>query len=185
MNKIIVSMFVSLDGRIEWKNKNERPPWSIIYWKDDLKKIMLDQVSTVSGLLLGRKTYEAFSKQWPTMKDESGYANLMNTLPKYIISSSLMNPKWNNSTIINDNIIQEIKNLKKNSNGDLLIFGSSNLISLLLKEEIIDEFRLFIIPFIIGSGTRLFNDGDTRNLTLIRAEKLSSDISYLMYRPKF
>ena len=119
------------------------------------------------------------------MKDESGYANLMNTLPKYIISSSLMNPKWNNSTIINDNIIQEIKNLKKNSNGDLLIFGSSNLISLLLKEEIIDEFRLFIIPFIIGSGTRLFNDGDTRNLTLIRAEKLSSDISYLMYRPKF
>ena len=68
-------MFVSLDGRIEWNNKNGRPPWSLIYWKDDLKKIMLEQVSTVSGLLLGRKTYEAFSRQWPTMKDESNYAN--------------------------------------------------------------------------------------------------------------
>ena len=109
----------------------------------------------------------------------------MNALPKYIDSSSLTKPKWNNSTIINKNIIQEIQSLKKNSNGDLLIFGSSSLISLLLKEEMIDEYRLFIIPYIIGSGTRLINDGDTRNLTLIRTEKLNSDILYLIYRPKF
>ena len=184
MNKIIVSMFVSLDGSIEWKVKNERPPWSIIYWSDELTKIMLDQLFNASCLVLGKTTYDNFSKIWPTVNDEKGYAKLMNEIPKYVVTNSVTKLDWNNSTIINDKIVEKIIALRDSSLKSLLIFGSSQLISLLMKENLIDEFKLFLLPMIFGTGKQLFQETNFNGLNLLNYKKLDSDIIYLHYKPK-
>ena len=182
MSKIIISMFVSLDGRIEWKAKNERPPWSIIYWSDELAQIMLGQLSNVGGLLIGKNTYDNFSKIWPTVNDERGYAKLMNEIPKYVVTNSLSKLDWNNSTIIHDPIAEKIRALKDKSSKDLLIFGSGMLISLLMKEHLIDEFKFFIIPYVTGSGKLMFQDVNFNSLSLVKFQNIDSNTIYLHYK---
>ena len=182
LGKIVVSMFQSVDGRIQWDNKNERPPWSIIYWKKDLAQIMVDQVSNAGALLLGRITYENFSKTWPKIKDDYGYSKLMNDIPKYLISNTLTMVEWNNSTLIQQPIIENINELKETGTKDLLIFGSGELITLLMRDDLIDEFKLFVIPIIIGKGKQLFSDSSFKNVNLIESKIVNQNMIYLNYK---
>jgi dihydrofolate reductase len=109
--------------------------------------------------LLGRTTYEGFAKAWPSMEETEGeFAVKMNSMPKYVVSTTLENPEWNNSTVIKDNVADEVRRLKDETDGDILVAGSGQLIQTLLDEDLVDEWRLMIFPIIVGQGTHLFGE---------------------------
>ena len=144
LRKIVVSEFVTLDGVME------DPRWSFQFQpSEDYLKVKLNELFTSDGLLLGRVTYEGFAAAWPSMqKDPEGYADWMNNLPKYVVSTTLKEAKWNNSTIIKQNVKEEISRLKQEEGqGNILIFGSRDLVDSLVRYNLVDEFSLWVISF--------------------------------------
>ncbi|MGA2503261.1 MAG: dihydrofolate reductase family protein [Anaerolineales bacterium] len=186
MREVIVSEFITLDGVMEdpggvekfihggWAFKFERGP------KGD--KFKLDEVIEAGTLLLGRITYEGFAAAWPSRAGE--FANKMNNMPKYIVSKSLRDLKWNNSNLIKDNIVEEVTKLKAMPGGDILVAGSGQLVHLLMRHNLIDEYRLMVYPVILGSGKRLFKDEGSMKLTLAETKQFGSGIILLRYHPK-
>jgi dihydrofolate reductase len=179
MSKLVVSEFVTLDGVMEdpggaegfdrggWAFKFERGP--------EGDKFKLDEVLRADALLLGRKTYEGFAAAWPTVTDEVGFAEKMNTMPKYVVSTTLADPEWNNSTVIKGDVAAEVARLKEEAGGDILVAGSGQLVETLMQHDLVDEFRLMVFPVVLGSGKRLFPDGaDTTAFRLVEARPAGS-----------
>ena len=169
MRKLIASEFVTLDGVME------DPSWTFQFPpSEDYLKVKLNELFTSDALLLGRVTYEGFAAAWPSMqRDPSGYADKMNTLPKYVVSTTVKEVKWNNSTIINQNIEEEISRLKQEQGqGNILIFGSRELVDSLLRYNLVDEFSLWVYPLVRGQGKRLYKDGTSTNLKLVEAKAI-------------
>jgi dihydrofolate reductase len=179
MSKLVVSEFVTLDGVMEdpggaegfdrggWAFKFERGP--------EGDKFKLDEVLAAEALLLGRKTYEGFAAVWPTVTDEVGFAEKMNTMPKYVVSTTLADPEWNNSNVIKGDIAAEVARLKEEAGGDILVAGSGQLVGMLMQHDLVDEFRLMVFPVVLGSGKRLFPDGaDTAAFRLVEARPAGS-----------
>jgi dihydrofolate reductase len=126
--------------------------------------------------LLGRITYHGFAEAWPTMKDEQGFADRMNSMPKYVVSTTITNPEWENTTVISENVPEEVAKLKDQYKGDILIAGSATLIKTLLENDLVDEWRLMVFPTVLGLGKRLFPDGvDRRKLKLTDDRPLGPD----------
>ncbi len=170
MRKIIVLSFITLDGVMQAPGGPEEDPtggfkyggWSAGYWDDSLSGVMAEQMAKPLDLLLGRKTYEIFAAHWPYVKsdDPDGQiAEEINDARKYVVSTTLRKLDWSNSTLIKDDVVQEIKKLKQQKGAELQVHGSGNLIQTLLKHDLIDEFRLKIFPITLGTGKRLFGDG--------------------------
>ena len=167
MRKLIVLSFVTLDGVMQAPGGPEEDPtggfkyggWTAGYWDDFLGGVMDEQMAKPFDLLLGRKTYEIFAAYWPYAKSDDPIAGKLNSAKKYVASTTLKKLEWNNSTLIKDSIVPEIKKLKQQNGPELQVHGSSNLIQTLLKQDLIDEFRLKIFPITIGTGKRLFGDG--------------------------
>jgi dihydrofolate reductase len=159
MRRIVVSEFVTLDGVMEDPGGAEgfdRGGWAFQFERGpEGDKFKLDEVLEADALLLGRKTYEGFAKAWPTVTDEVGFAEKMNSMPKYVVSSTLESPDWNNSTVINGDVAEEVAKL----DGNILVAGSAQLVQTLMDHDLVDEYRLMIYPILLGSGRRLFNDG--------------------------
>ena len=159
MRRIVVSEFVTLDGVMEDPGGAEdfdRGGWAFQFERGpDGDKFKLDEVIEADALLLGRRTYEGFAKAWPTMTDEVGFAEKMNSMPKYVVSSTLESADWNNSTVINGDVAEEIAKL----GGNILVAGSAQLVQTLMDHDLVDEYRLMIYPVLLGSGKRLFKDG--------------------------
>ena len=132
--------------------------WSVGYWDDVMGKVMAEQMGHPYDLLLGRKTYEIFAAYWPKARDVPG-ADGLNKARKYVVSKTPRKLDWNNSVLVTGNIPEEIKKLKRQNGPELQVHGSSNLIQTLLKNDLVDEFRLKIYPVSIGHGKRLFGDG--------------------------
>jgi len=132
--------------------------WTVGYWDDIMGKVMEMQMAKPFDLLLGRKTYEIFAAYWPNAKDEP-LADTLNEAKKYVVSTTLSKLDWNNSTLLTGNTVEEIKRLKEQNGPEIQVHGSSNLIQTLLKNDLVDEFRLKIFPVTIGTGKRLFGDG--------------------------
>jgi dihydrofolate reductase len=132
--------------------------WTVGYWDDFMGKIMDKQMAEPFDLLLGRKTYEIFAAYWPNAKEQP-LADKLNEAKKYVVSTTLSEVDWNNSTLIKGDIADEIKKLKKQDGPEIQVHGSSNLIQTLLKNDLVDEFRLKIFPVTIGTGKRLFGEG--------------------------
>ena len=161
--RLVVSEFVTLDGVMEdpggaegfarggWAFKSERGP--------EGDKFKLDELGAADAMLLGRKTYEGFAKAWPTMTDEVGFADKMNSMPKYVVSRTLQNPEWNNSTVIHGNLVEAVAKLKAQPGGDLLVAGSGEIVHELEGHDLVDEYRLMVFPVILGAGHRLFRGG--------------------------
>ncbi len=191
MRKVIASEFVALDGVIE------NPSWTFRFTGKEQQKFKFDELSASDALLLGRGTYEGFAAAWPRMTEQAGelsasdalllgrYADMMNGYPKYVASTTLQEPlEWNNSTLIEGEVAEEVFRLKQQPGKDILVFGSGKLVNSLMRDELIDEYRLMIFPIIVGSGQRLFADGiDEMVLRLVDTETFGSGVVVLTYRP--
>ncbi len=144
----------------------------------------LDELNATGSILLGRVTYEGFAKAWPTIKDDVGFADRMNSLPKYVVSTTLQVAEWNNSTIIDGNVAAEVAELKAQDGADVMIAGSQQLVRTLLELELVDEIRLMVSPVVLGTGKRIF-DGVTgkKVLDLAGSTVYSNGNLVLTYRP--
>jgi dihydrofolate reductase len=186
LRKVIVSMFVSLDGVMEdpgGAEKFEHGGWTIPYWDDGIGKFKLDELFASDALLLGRVTYQGFAAVWPSQSDEAGFADRMNGLPKYVVSTTLQEGEWNNTRLIKGNVAEEVSRLKEQPGQDILIAGSGILVNTLLQDGLIDEYRLLVYPVVLGSGKRLFKEGSNTALKLAETKPFGSGVVLLTYHP--
>ena len=178
MRKVIVSEYVTLDGIMD-----EPGNWSFPFWNEEASRFKFDELRASDGLLLGRVTYQGFAKAWPTMKDTGEYGERMNSLPKYVVSTTLSEVTWN-ASLIKDHIAEAVSRLKQENGQDLLVFGSGQLVHTLMQYDLIDEYRLMVHPVLLGSGKRLFRDGSEKKvLRLVDTRTFSSGIIVLSYQP--
>lgn len=178
MAKLIVTEFVTLDGVIEdpgGAGKFEYAGWSFKFNRGkEGDKFKLDETMASGALLLGRVTYEGFAEAWPKMKNE--FADKFNQMPKYVVSTTLKDPKWNNSTVIKGDLAKEVAKLKKELKDDIVVHGSGRLVRSLLGLNLIDEWRLMVFPVILGKGNRLFEEGSAhKTLKLIDSKPVGPD----------
>jgi dihydrofolate reductase len=187
MRKVIVSEYVTLDGIMEDPGGAEGfkyGGWSFQFWSEETAKYKFDELFASDALLLGRVTYQGFAKAWPTITDEAGFADRMNSLPKFVVSTTLEVVEWNNSTLIKENIAEEVARLKQQPGQDILVAGSGDLVHTLMQYDLIDEYRLMVHPVVLGSGKRLFREGtNTLKLQLLETKAFSSGIVVLTYQP--
>jgi dihydrofolate reductase len=185
MGTIVATAFMSLDGVMEdpgGAEKFEHGGWTRPFGGDDLWQFKLDELMASDALLLGRVTYEGFAAIWPTVKDEQGFADRMNALPKRVVSKTLKQATWNNSRIVTGDLAEEVAALKREFRRNILIGGSAMLVQALTALGLIDEYRLLVYPVTLGSGKRLFANGSMQTLTLVESKPLASGVVGLVYR---
>ncbi len=187
MGKVVVTEFITLDGVIQdpgGSGEYDRGGWSFEYNRgEEGDKFKLGELMASDAQLLGRITYEGFAAAWPTMEDEAGFADRMNSMPKYVVSTTITDPDWENTTVISDNVPEEVAKLRDQFEGDILIAGSARLIQTLVENDLVDEWRLMVFPRILGEGKRLFDEGlPVRKLKLTEDRPLGPDgIRLLVY----
>ncbi len=189
MRKIIVLSFVTLDGVMQAPGGPEEDTsgnfkhggWVPGYWDGVIEKVMAEQMGNPYDLLLGRKTFEIFAAYWPKAKDDP-FADKLNKARKYVVSTTLRRLDWNNSVLVNGNIPEEIRKLKRQDGPELQVHGSSNLMQTLLKHDLVDEFRLKIFPVTIGHGKRLFgNDTIPASFKLLQSKTSTTGVIIATY----
>ncbi len=177
MRKIIVSSFVTLDGVYESPEK-----WSLNYFDEEAAKFANEQLFAADTLLLGRETYQGFAEAWPSRTGE--FADKINSMAKYVVSTTLVEPLvWQNTALIQGNVVQEVSRLKEQPGQDILIYGSGRLCNTLLQHGLIDEYRRWVVPVIWGSGKRLFDGLDAITLERVSAKSLPSGTVILSHKP--
>jgi dihydrofolate reductase len=168
MRKLVVGTFLTLDGVMQGPGGPDEDRdggfahggWSVKYWDDMMGKLIVEQTLRPDALLLGRKTYEIFASHWPRVTDPNDpLASKLNSMRKYVASRTLRKVEWHNSTLLPGDAATAVARLKEQPGGEIGVTGSSNLIQTLLKHGLIDEFRLWVFPVMVGSGKRLFGDG--------------------------
>jgi dihydrofolate reductase len=179
VSKLVVSEFITLDGVVEdpgGAESFEHGGWSFKFEQGpEGEQYKLDEVLAADVLLLGRVTYEGFAAAWPAITDEAGFADKMNGMPKYVVSTTLERPEWNNTTVIKGDVAGEVSKLKQQA-GDLLVTGSPTLIRTLMEHDLVDEYRLMVFPIVLGTGKRLFGDGSKLStLRLVDAKPVGPD----------
>jgi dihydrofolate reductase len=187
MGRIIVTEFMSLDGVIEAPGGGEgykHAGWTFeIDCGEEGNTFKIKETFDTEALLLGRVTYEGFAKAWPSREGE--FADKFNTMPKYVVSSTLKKADWNNSTILSGDVTEEITKLKNTVQGNIVVHGSAQLVQALLANDLIDELRLMIFPVALGSGKRLFGQTDLKKpMKLIRSQTVGAGVEILIYDPK-
>jgi dihydrofolate reductase len=187
MRKIIVSEFMTLDGVMEDPGGSEKKKyggWAFKFERGpEGDKFKLDEIRDSGALLLGRITYQGFAEAWPSRTGE--FADLMNGMPKYVVSTTLKRPAWNNSSVISQNIAEEVSRLKDLPGKDILIAGSARLVQTLMPHNIIDEYRLMVYPVLLGEGKRLFDGGsDMQALRLVESKPVGEGVLILVYHPQ-
>jgi dihydrofolate reductase len=192
MSKLVVGMFMSLDGVVQAPGApNEDTEggftnggWTVPSFDERLGQTMTELVGRSSALLLGRKTYEIFAASWPTVGDEDPIAAKLNRVPKYVASRTLTTAEWANTTILSGDVAQEVAKLKETTGGEIHTSGSGGLIQTLLRHDLVDEFVLLIFPVVVGpGGKRLFAEGTLpRSLELVSSTTSSSGVTISTYR---
>ncbi len=178
MGKVVVTEFVSIDGVFEdpgGAEDYEHGGWTFEYDRgDDGNKFKVDELMAAEVQLLGRVTYEGFAEAWPSREGE--FADKLNRDPKYVVSTTLKDPEWQNTTVISDNVAEEIAKLKEQTNGVILVAGSGTLVGTLLGADLVDELRLMVFPTVLGHGKRLFPEGiDRLRLKLAESKPVGPD----------
>jgi dihydrofolate reductase len=186
MGRIVVTEFVSLDGVMEAPGGGEdyrHGGWTFEIGRgEEGDKFKLDELFEAEAQLLGRVTYEGFAAAWPKMTDEVGFAEKMNSMPKYVVSSTLEQAEWNNTTILNGDFAEEIAKLKSEVDGVILVAGSAQLVQGLIERDLVDELRLMVFPVLLGSGKRLFGaHEDKKPLKLVGSKTVGDGIAVLTY----
>ncbi len=186
MGKVVVSEFVTLDGVMEAPGGEEHPDgkggWTMRFFNEEAGAFKGEELFAADALLLGRVTYEHFAAAWPSMTDEQGFAERMNGLPKLVASTSLSEPLEWNATLLTGDLADAVRSAKSQFKGDILVFGSAELVGSLAKHGLVDEYRLMVFPVVLGSGKRLFPDGlDVTDLTLVDSKTTSTGVAILTY----
>jgi dihydrofolate reductase len=186
MGRIVVTEFVSLDGVVEDPGGAEdyrHGGWSFEFARgDEGDKFKLDETLATEALLLGRVTYEGFAAAWPSREGE--FADKFNDMPKYVVSTTLEDPEWNNSTVIRGDVPEQIARLKDEIDGDIVVHGSATLVQTLVDNDLVDELRLMVFPVVLGSGKRLFGEVvDKKPLRLADSKVVGDGVSIQIYEP--
>jgi dihydrofolate reductase len=186
MGKLVVTEFVTLDGVMEDPGGAEggRGGWAFKFDQgDEGAKFKVDELMASDAQLLGRVTYEGFAKAWPTMEGTGEFGEKMNEMPKFVVSTTLKSPKWNNTTVLKGDLAEEVGKLKEKFSGDILVAGSAQLVQSLLALDLIDELHLMVFPIVLGAGKRLFADGtDTTSLNLVETKQTGSVVTLTLSR---
>lgn len=183
MRKLIMWNIITLDGYFEGQNN-----WDLSFhekiWGPELEQLSIEQLNAADYLIFGRVTYEGMAAHWTSAEAqaEGDVTPLMNQIPKIVFSRTLQSAAWQNSTLIKDNLVNEIQKLKEEGSGDIYVFGSADLSDTLIKENLYDEYRIGISPVLLGGGRPLFSEGNVpRNLTLLSTQQLSNGGVILRY----
>jgi dihydrofolate reductase len=184
MGRIVVTEFISLDGVIEDPGGSEDfkyGGWSFeIDRGEDGDKFKLDEALDADALLLGRRTYEGFAAAWPSRDGE--FADKFNNMPKYVVSSTLKDPQWTNSTVLDGDLAEEVSKLRQDVDGDIVVHGSAQLVQSLVEGGLVDELRLMVFPVVLGAGKRLFGEtSDKRRLRLSDSKTVGDGVQILTY----
>jgi dihydrofolate reductase len=185
MGRIVVTEFVSLDGVVEDPGGSEDfkyGGWSFEFSRgDEGDKFKLDETLGADALLLGRKTYQGFADAWPSRDGE--FADKFNNMPKYVVSSTLESPEWNNSTVLDGDVAEAVAKLKQEIDGVILVGGSAQLAQALFENDLVDEVRLMVFPVVLGAGKRLFGEAsDKLRLRLASSKTVGDGITILTYQ---
>jgi len=185
MGRIVVTEFVSLDGVMEDPAGTEKSglgAWSFQFDRGpEGDKFKLDEALEAEALLLGRVTYQGFAAAWPSMKGE--FADKFNSMPKYVVSSTLKEAEWNNSTVLKGDVVEDASKLKQGRSGDIVVHGSARLVQTLLEHDLVDELRLMVFPVVLGTGKRLFgNTSDKKHLRLADSKTVGDGVVVLTYQ---
>ena len=178
MGNLVVAEFLSLDGVME------DPRWAFPYWNAEIAQFKHTELLASAALLLGRKTYESFAHAWPSRAGADDYADRMNRLPKYVVSTTLTQVAWHNTTLFKNDIVEAVHQVKQQTDGYLLVFGSGQLAGYLLAQKLVDEHRLLVYPIVVGKGQRLFPEGSATKLTLVKSKPFRSGVVALIYQPR-
>jgi len=186
MGKIVMSEFVSLDGVIQDPDGNEG--FRVGGWVGQLKDremlyaVKLGEALATEALLLGRRSYEFFAARWQPRRGD--LADRLNSLPKYVVSSTLQDPGWNNSTVLKSDVVNEVSKLKQEVAGDIVVYASFQLLRTLIEHDLVDELRLMVLPVVLGTGERLFGEtSDKKPMRLVDTRTVDDDIAFLTYQP--
>jgi dihydrofolate reductase len=184
MGRIVVTEFVSLDGVMEDPGGSEGfkyGGWTFeISRGDEGDRFKLDEAMSSEALLLGRATYEGFAEAWPSREGE--FADKFNTMPKYVVSSTLDEQEWNNSTVLKGDLAEEVAKLRREHDGDIVVHGSAQLVQTLLERDLIDELRLMVFPVVLGEGKRLFGEtSDKKRLRLVDTKVVGDGVVILVF----
>jgi dihydrofolate reductase len=184
MGKIAVTEFISIDGVVEDPGGSEDfkyGGWAFEFSRgDDGDKFKLDETTASDALLLGRVTYEGFADAWPSREGE--FADKFNTMPKYVVSSTLSDPEWANSVVVDGDLADAVSKIRGEHEGDIVVHGSAQLSRALLDQDLVDELRLMVFPVVLGAGKRLFGEtGDKKALKLIESQPVGDGVMILVY----
>jgi dihydrofolate reductase len=186
MGRIVVTEFISVDGVVEDPGGSEDfkyGGWAFEFKRgDDGDQFKLDETRNSAALLLGRTTYEGFAESWPSREGE--FADLFNNMPKYVVSSTLKDPEWTNTTVLDGDLAEEVSKLRAEQDGDIVVHGSAQLVQGLLDKGLVDELRLMVFPVVLGSGKRLFGEtSDKHGLRLTDSKTVGDGVSIQVYQP--
>jgi dihydrofolate reductase len=161
----------------------EHGGWSFEFSRgEEGDRFKLDEALEADALLLGRVTYEGFAEAWPTRSGE--FADKFNSMPKYVVSSTLDEPEWNNSTVLEGDVVDAVSDLRQEVDGDIVVHGSAQLVQTLLEHDLVDELRLMVFPVVLGSGKRLFGDtSEKKPLQLVDAQTVGDGVAIFIHRP--
>jgi dihydrofolate reductase len=186
VGRIVVTEFVSLDGVVEdpggsehferggWAFETDRGP--------EGDRFKLDETMASEALLLGRVTYEGFAASWPSRDGE--FADKFNSMPKYVVSSTLQEPEWNNSTVLKGEVVEEVSKLRQRLDGDIVVHGSAQLVQTLIEHDLVDQLRVMVFPVVLGTGKRLFGGtSDKKRLRLVDSKTVGDGVAILIYQP--
>jgi dihydrofolate reductase len=187
MGKVVLTQYETLDGVMEdpggqtiFKDDN----WHFPFWSEDVRKWKQEELFQAEAYLLGRRTYQEFASVWPHINDETGFADRMNGMPKYVVSMTLSEVTWNNSHLLTGDIASAVDQLKQEVEQDILVAGSGQLVRLLEQHDLIDEYRIVIHPIVVGRGAPFFQDFKVgRKLKLVETKAFEQGIVLLYYQP--
>ena len=182
MGKLVVTEFVTLDGVMEdpgggEKDRFDRGGWAFQFDRGaGGDKFKFDELEAADAQLLGRVTYEGFAKAWPSMNDNP-FGEKMNSMPKFVVSSTVENPTWNNTTVLSGDLAKEVGKLKEQFEGDILVAGSAQLVQGLIANDLVDELHLMVFPIVLGAGKQLFGDTqDTKAMSLVDTQQAGETV---------
>lgn len=185
MGKVVVSQFITVDGVVEDPGGSEQSPWGGWAFQFDRgaegDQFKLDEVMAAQALLLGRRTYEGFAEAWPSREGE--FADKFNDMPKYVVSSTLESPAWNNTTVVGTDVAVAVEHIKGEVEGDILVNGSVQLVAELIDRDLVDELRLMVFPTIISGGRRLFPDGEGPHPLRLIESRQAGETLITIYEP--
>lgn len=178
--RLVATEYVTLDGVFD-----EPGHWSFPFFNEEAAQFKADELAAADAQLLGRKTYEGFAKAWPTMEGTGDFGVKMNSMPKYVVTSTLDRLEWSGSQVIRGDVFGEVRKLKEQRGGDLLLAGSGQLFNALMRENLIDVYRLMIHPIVLGQGPKLFAESDQRReLQVADMKRFATGIVVLELTPK-